>query len=62
MEEIVKSLYGDVPPELVEHALGPFLTQVLWKLAEDLKVGFEPGEPKKRRWFARPMNVRLDKV
>lgn len=49
--EIVESIYGDVPAQLVQKALAPFLTQVLWKLAEDQKVGFEPGEPDKKRWF-----------
>lgn len=49
--EIIRSIYGDVPKEIIDNALVPFLTQVLWKLAEDRKVGFSPGEPKKRRWF-----------
>ncbi|KAF3481328.1 metallo-beta-lactamase domain protein [Arthroderma uncinatum] len=51
LPEIVRSIYGDIPVDLVENAIIPFLSQVLWKLAEDRKVGFEPGEPKKRRWF-----------
>ncbi|KAK2877753.1 hypothetical protein FQN49_001229 [Arthroderma sp. PD_2] len=51
LPEIVRSIYGDIPMDLVENAIIPFLSQVLWKLAEDRKVGFEPGEPKKRRWF-----------
>ncbi|KAL2834294.1 beta-lactamase-like protein [Aspergillus cavernicola] len=50
LREIVQSLYGSVPPD-VENALSPFLNQVLWKLAEDRRVGFEAGDPKKRRWF-----------
>lgn len=49
LREIVRSMYGSVPDE-VEKALVPFLSQVLWKLAEDRKVGFE-AEPAKRRWF-----------
>jgi hydrolase len=40
-----------VPAHVIEKALAPFLTQVLWKLAEDRKVGFEPGDAGKRRWF-----------
>lgn len=54
LAQIVHLIYGDVPPQLVEKALAPFLTQALWKLAEDQRVGFEPGErePTKRRWFA----------
>ncbi|KHN97629.1 metallo-beta-lactamase superfamily protein [Metarhizium album ARSEF 1941] len=51
LQEIVQSIYGNVPKEIVDNALVPFLSQVLWKLAEDRKVGFCPGEPKKRRWF-----------
>ncbi|KIA75529.1 metallo-beta-lactamase domain protein [Aspergillus ustus] len=53
LREIVESMYGNVP-ENVEKALVPFLSQVLWKLAEDRKVGFEAGEPTKRRWFVSP--------
>ncbi|ROW15987.1 hypothetical protein VPNG_02625 [Cytospora leucostoma] len=54
LAQIVQSIYGDVPPQLVETVLAPFLTQALWKLAEDQRVGFEPGEREltKRRWFA----------
>ncbi|PWY82658.1 metallo-beta-lactamase domain protein [Aspergillus eucalypticola CBS 122712] len=48
--ELINSMYGGIPDE-VEQALTPFLSQVLWKLAEDRKVGFE-GEPSQRRWFA----------
>ncbi|KAL4874949.1 beta-lactamase-like protein [Aspergillus karnatakaensis] len=53
LQEIVQSIYGDVPPHIFEKALAPFLSQVLWKLAEDQKVGFRPGEMTKRRWFVR---------
>lgn len=49
--EIGRAIYGEVPKELVENAIVPFLSQVLWKLAEDRKVGFETGEANKRRWF-----------
>ena len=58
LREIVRSIYGDVPHDVVDKALSPFLTQVLWKLAEDRKVGFEPGEPTKRRWFVSQRNQR----
>jgi hydrolase len=51
--ELVEAMYGSVP-ENVEKALVPFLSQALWKLAEDRKVGFEAGEPTKRRWFVSP--------
>ncbi|KAA8646853.1 hypothetical protein EYZ11_008635 [Aspergillus tanneri] len=50
--EIVRAMFGRVPQEVVDQALAPFLLQILWKLAEDRKVGFEPGDPVKRRWFA----------
>jgi hydrolase len=49
--EIGRAIYGEVPGEIIENAIVPFLSQVLWKLAEDRKVGFEPGEANKRRWF-----------
>ncbi|KAJ6443397.1 metallo-beta-lactamase domain protein [Purpureocillium lavendulum] len=51
LPEIARFIYGDVPPDLVENAIVPFLLQVLWKLTEDRKVGFEPGDIMKRRWF-----------
>ncbi|KAL4807183.1 beta-lactamase-like protein [Aspergillus unguis] len=50
LHEIIHVMYGDLTDE-VEKALAPFLSQVLWKLAEDRKVGFEPGSAAKRRWF-----------
>ncbi|KAL4812058.1 Metallo-hydrolase/oxidoreductase [Aspergillus spinulosporus] len=49
--EIVRTIYGEVPMELVENAISPFLLQVLWKLAEERKVGFELGDSNRRRWF-----------
>ncbi|KAL4783979.1 beta-lactamase-like protein [Aspergillus varians] len=52
LHEIVQAMYGDVTDE-IEKALAPFLSQVLWKLAEDRKIGFEPGDATKRRWFVR---------
>ena len=51
LPEIVRTIYGDVPGSLVDNAIIPFLSQVLWKLAEDGKVGFGLGHSKKRRWF-----------
>ncbi|RMD42782.1 hypothetical protein DV735_g2315, partial [Chaetothyriales sp. CBS 134920] len=53
LQEIVQSIYGSVSEDIFANALAPFLTQVLWKLAEDYKIGFEPGDPGKRRWFAK---------
>lgn len=52
LAEIVHSIYGEVSTHIAETALAPFMDQALWKLAEDQRVGFEPGEAKKRRWFA----------
>ncbi|KAI9042714.1 metallo-beta-lactamase type thioesterase nscB [Aspergillus affinis] len=51
LPEIVRSIYGDVPAEVVDNAIVPFLSQVLWKLAEDRKVGFQSGHSNQRRWF-----------
>lgn len=47
--EIVRSIYGDVPTELVENAISPLLLRMHWKLAEERKVGFELGHSNKRR-------------
>ncbi|KAI1079860.1 metallo-beta-lactamase domain protein [Whalleya microplaca] len=49
--EIVHAIYGTVPADLAEKAMEPLLTQVLWKLAEDKKVGFQMAN-RKKRWFA----------
>ena len=48
--ELVYSLHGDVPDDIFQMALEPFMTEVLWKLAEDRKVGFEM-DGGNRRWF-----------
>ncbi|OCL13960.1 Metallo-hydrolase/oxidoreductase [Glonium stellatum] len=50
IREIAYSLHGEVPDEVFELALEPFTTEVLWKLAEDRKVGFELSGGY-RRWF-----------
>ncbi|GIJ81512.1 hypothetical protein Asppvi_000011 [Aspergillus pseudoviridinutans] len=52
LHEIVRAMFGAVPDEVIDQALAPFLLQALWKLTEDRKVGFEPGDPVKRKWFA----------
>lgn len=49
-KELVYSVHGDVPDDIVEMALEPFTTEVLLKLAEDRKVGFELNAGKKK-WF-----------
>jgi hydrolase len=48
--ELVTSLHGEVPEDMFEMALEPFMTEVLWKLAEDRKVGFELSAGT-RKWF-----------
>ncbi|EGD92145.1 hypothetical protein H112_00219 [Trichophyton rubrum D6] len=52
LNEIVLAVYGRLPQEVIEKALAPSLLQVLWKLTEDRMVGFKPGDPLKRQWFA----------
>jgi hydrolase len=49
--ELVYFLHGEVSDNTFEMALEPFMTQVLWKLAEDDKIGFELVGCN-RRWFA----------
>ena len=49
-QELVHSLHGDVPQNMFEMALEPFTTEVLLKLAEDRKVGFELNAGNKK-WF-----------
>lgn len=49
-KELVHSVHGDVPEDIFEMALEPFTTEVLLKLAEDRKVGFELNAGKKK-WF-----------
>ena len=50
IRELVYAMYGEVVDEIFEMALETFTTEVLWKLAEDRKVGFELGNGN-RRWF-----------
>ncbi len=59
VHEIVRALYGDVPADVVEMALEPFFTQVLWKLAEDRRVGFEPGSARTKKWFVSPRALKV---
>ena len=49
-KELVHSAYGDVPEHISENALEPFTTEVLGKLAEDRKVGFE-NKADNKKWF-----------
>ncbi|OOQ91176.1 Beta-lactamase-like protein 2 [Penicillium brasilianum] len=48
--ELVHALHGEIPEELFKNAFEPFLTESLWKLAEERKVGFEVVRGR-RRWF-----------
>lgn len=48
--ELIHSLHGDVPDDIFASALEPITTEVLWKLAEDHKIGFELDRGN-RRWF-----------
>lgn len=49
-KDLVQSAYGDVAENIIEMALEPFTTEVLLKLAEDRKVGFEMDAGNKK-WF-----------
>jgi hydrolase len=59
--ELVYSLHGDVSDDMFEMALEPFTTEVLWKLAEDRKVGFELVKGK-RRWFLNERTWKLESL
>lgn len=48
--ELVHALHGDIPEELFKNAFEPFMTESLWKLAEERKVGFEVVRGR-RQWF-----------
>ncbi|KAI1380221.1 metallo-beta-lactamase domain protein [Hypoxylon crocopeplum] len=48
--ELVHALYGAIPADMAEKAMEPLLNQVLWKLAEDKRVGFQMSN-RKKRWF-----------
>lgn len=48
--ELVHALHGELPEELFKNAFEPFMTESLWKLAEERKVGFEVVRGG-RKWF-----------
>ena len=50
IRELVQALHGEVPSDIYEMALEPLTLEILKKLAEDRKVGFELGGGNKR-WF-----------
>ena len=54
IRELVQLLHGEVPADIYEMALEPLTSEILKKLAEDRKVGFElvgGGNGTGRRWF-----------
>ncbi|RMZ82916.1 hypothetical protein DV736_g6622, partial [Chaetothyriales sp. CBS 134916] len=48
--ELVRELHGELPSDLVEKGLEPFVSQVLKKLAEERRVGFALVRGS-RQWF-----------
>ena len=50
IRELVQALHGEVPADMYEMALEPLTSEILRKLAEDRKIGFELGGGSKR-WF-----------
>jgi len=48
--ELAYALHGEISEKTFRMALEPLLNQVLWKLAEEGKIGFELIECK-RRWY-----------
>ncbi len=53
VRELVAAVHGHVSNALYEEILEPTVTEVLWKLAEDRRVGFQVLQGC-RRWFAQP--------
>ncbi|KAI2627782.1 metallo-beta-lactamase superfamily protein [Hypoxylon sp. NC1633] len=50
IETLIELLHGNLPAGMVKAAVEPFVVQILWKLAEDRKVGFELKRGR-RQWF-----------
>lgn len=48
--ELVHALHGEIPEELFKNAFEPFMTESLWKLAGERKVGIEIVQGS-RKWF-----------
>jgi hydrolase len=53
-KDLVIAMYGGVSAELVENVLEPAITDVLWKLASEGRVGFQ-RRLHSREWFLMPM-------
>lgn len=47
VHKIGRAVYGEVPKVIVENAVLLFLSQVLWNLTDEHRVGFEPGHASK---------------
>jgi hydrolase len=47
---LVRELHGELPPDVIALAAEPCVSQILWKLAEEKKVGFSCIKGT-RRWF-----------
>ncbi|KEY63882.1 hypothetical protein S7711_10129 [Stachybotrys chartarum IBT 7711] len=50
--ELLRDMYGNLPPEICKLVIEPSLVATLGKLAEDHKVAFEVGDGA-QRWFVR---------
>lgn len=61
LNELMQELHGDLPRELVANGLGPFVSQVLQKLAEERKVGFVLNRGN-REWFLNDRQSRTARV
>lgn len=51
VRELVAAMHGHVSSNLSEEVLEPAVTEVLWKLAEDRRVGFQVVKGS-RHWFS----------
>jgi hydrolase len=49
-EDLVIAIYGSVSAELVKNVLEPAITEVLWKLASERRIGFQ-RRLHSREWF-----------
>ncbi len=59
--EVVCSLHGEVPDDMFEMVLEPSTMEVLWKLAEDRKVGFELNGGN-RQWFINERTWKMESL
>ena len=59
VRELLFVLHGELPNQEIEMALEPFISEVLWKLAEDRKIGFEISRGN-RKWYVSQRVLTLD--